>query len=74
MAPAFLKASWSNIFTKFYRIGIREGAGGTGLGLSICKGIVEGHGGRIYAENRAGGGLKVIVKVPVQESAQESKE
>jgi signal transduction histidine kinase len=24
---------------------------GTGLGLSICKGIIQGHGGHIWAEN-----------------------
>lgn len=53
------------IFEKFYRVPIPEGAGGTGLGLSICKGIVEAHGGRIYAENRAGGGMTIVVILPV---------
>jgi len=53
------------IFDKFYRIPVPEGAGGTGLGLSICKGIVEAHGGRIRAENRAGGGLSIQIRLPL---------
>jgi two-component system sensor histidine kinase KdpD len=53
------------IFDKFYRIPVPEGAGGTGLGLSICKGIVEAHGGSIRAENQSGGGLRVIIKLPL---------
>jgi len=53
------------IFDKFYRIPVPEGAGGTGLGLSICKGIVEAHGGRIRAENRAGGGLNIQIRLPL---------
>jgi len=53
------------VFDKFYRIPIPEGAGGTGLGLSICKGIVEAHGGRIGAENRTGGGLRVVIRLPL---------
>ena len=53
------------VFDKFYRIPIPEGAGGTGLGLSICKGIVEAHKGRITAENRNGGGLRIMIRLPL---------
>lgn len=43
------------IFDKFHRITEPEKVTGTGLGLSICKGFVEAHGGRIWAENVPGG-------------------
>jgi two-component system sensor histidine kinase KdpD len=43
------------IFDKFYRVTSPEKVSGTGLGLSICKGIVEAHGGRIWAENISNG-------------------
>lgn len=39
------------IFDKFFRITAADRVTGTGLGLSICKGIIEAHGGRIWAEN-----------------------
>jgi two-component system sensor histidine kinase KdpD len=39
------------IFDKFYRVTAEDRITGTGLGLSICKGIIEAHGGRIWAEN-----------------------
>lgn len=42
------------IFDKFYRVTAAERITGTGLGLSICKGIIEAHGGRIWAENQPG--------------------
>jgi two-component system sensor histidine kinase KdpD len=43
------------IFDKFYRVTEADRVTGTGLGLSICKGIIEAHGGRIWAENRSEG-------------------
>jgi two-component system sensor histidine kinase KdpD len=63
--PGVPEHDLKRVFDKFYRIPVPEGAGGTGLGLSICKGIVEAHGGRISAENRAGGGLRVVVRMPL---------
>jgi two-component system sensor histidine kinase KdpD len=39
------------IFDKFYRVTRADKVVGTGLGLSICRGIVEAHGGRIWATN-----------------------
>lgn len=62
------------IFDKFYRIPVPEGARGTGLGLSICKGVVEAHGGKIRAENRGGGGLRISIKLPIQASVQGENE
>jgi signal transduction histidine kinase len=41
------------------RGGARPERGGAGLGLTIARGLVEAHGGRIWAENRPGGGARV---------------
>ncbi|HCR70078.1 MAG TPA: hypothetical protein DIW23_01420 [Anaerolineae bacterium] len=43
------------IFDKFYRVTATDKVTGTGLGLSICKGIIEAHGGNIWAENLPNG-------------------
>jgi two-component system sensor histidine kinase KdpD len=52
------------IFEKFYRVQRPENISGTGLGLSISRGVVEAHGGRIWAENRPGGGTTVTFTLP----------
>ena len=49
--PHVAEESLDRIFDKFYRVTAADKVTGTGLGLSICKGIIEAHGGRIWAEN-----------------------
>ena len=60
-----------HLFKKFSRIdaaGEDRTAEGTGLGLAICKGIVEAHGGRIWADSEgAGRGTRFTFTVPVAE-------
>jgi len=51
----------SQIFNTFYTTKRH----GTGLGLSIARTIVETHGGKIWAENRAGGGAVFRFTLPM---------
>jgi two-component system sensor histidine kinase KdpD len=58
------------VFDKFYRTSRSHGIGGLGLGLSISKGIVEAHNGRIWANNRPGGGTVISLALPVETISQ----
>ncbi len=56
-----------HIFELFYR-GEKSRSrdyGGTGLGLAICKNILEGHGGRIWAESSPGQGTTIFFSLPI---------
>ena len=57
------------LFRKFARLHGEEGErqiAGSGLGLAICKGIVEAHGGRIWAESAGPGqGTRFTFTLPV---------
>jgi two-component system, OmpR family, sensor histidine kinase KdpD len=54
------------IFHKFYRLGdSATRTSGAGLGLAICKGIIEAHGGRIWAENSRDGGAAFTFTLPL---------
>ena len=54
----------SRMFERFWRADRARTGGGTGLGLAIARGLVEAHGGRIWAENRPQGGARVSFTLP----------
>ena len=68
--PGIPPGNLESIFDRFYTERPGENFGrNSGLGLSIARQIIEGAGGRIYAENRAPadgkGGARLIVELPV---------
>lgn len=54
----------ARLFERFER-GTASGQG-VGLGLSICRGLVEAHRGRIFAEAREGGGAVFTFTLPLE--------
>ncbi|MEP6472474.1 MAG: ATP-binding protein, partial [Gemmatimonadota bacterium] len=63
--PGLPPGEEGRIFEKFYRAPDPTPSAGIGLGLTICRGIVRAHGGRIWAENRSGGGAVFRFTLPM---------
>jgi two-component system sensor histidine kinase BaeS len=55
----------TRIFDRFYRARGAERTDGAGLGLAIAKQLVQAHGGSIEAASPPGGGLTVVISLPV---------
>lgn len=62
--PGIPDAEKGRVLERFVRGAGVEGKVGSGLGLAIAKRVVEGHGGRLILQDRAGGGLEVIALLP----------
>lgn len=60
--PGIDPAHLPRLFTKFYRP--TERRTGTGLGLYICRGIIEAHGGEVWAESPPTGGARFRFTLP----------
>lgn len=61
--PGVPEADRERIFEAFVQ-GAGEGHRGTGLGLSFCHEVVQAHGGRIWVEDRDGGGSRFCIWLP----------
>lgn len=63
--PGIAAEHLGDVFEPFFRSNpTRNNVDGHGLGLAIAKRVVETHGGRISAANRAEGGLRVTITLP----------
>jgi PAS domain S-box-containing protein len=60
--PGIAPEALGKIFDFFFTT--RSGEGGTGLGLAITRQIVEGHQGRITAQNASGRGARFLITLP----------
>ena len=62
--PGFQRDIIGQVFDPY----VTTKAKGTGLGLAIVRKIVEEHGGHVEADNRAGGGARVRIELPLRET------
>ncbi len=65
--PGIPPTDLERVFDKFYRVSGKtsEQQAGSGLGLAVSKGLIEAHGGHIWAENREGGGAVFCFTLPL---------
>jgi PAS domain S-box-containing protein len=69
--PGIPPAELESIFEAFVQSSrTKDGSGGTGLGLAICRKILDAHGGRIRARNRAAGGSEFEIELPMRLGAE----
>jgi two-component system sensor histidine kinase MprB len=63
--PGIPAGDLPHVFDRFYRAASARGVPGSGLGLSIVRQVAAGHGGTVGAEQAAGGGTLVRLRLPV---------
>lgn len=63
--PGVPETRESDIFEKFYRFQAESSTHGIGLGLALCRSIMQAHQGAIIADNRAEGGARFTLTLPL---------
>ncbi|MFB4273972.1 DUF4118 domain-containing protein [Nonomuraea sp. MTCD27] len=67
--PGIPREARDRVFLPFQRLGDRDNGTGVGLGLALSRGLTEAMGGTLEPEETPGGGLTMIVKLPVSSRA-----
>ncbi|MGA1812148.1 ATP-binding protein [Frondihabitans sp. 4ASC-45] len=70
--PGISKERRDEVFVPFQRLGDTDNTTGLGLGLALSRGFAEGMGGTLDAEDTPGGGLTMVVSLPVAAGAESS--
>ena len=63
--PGIPPSERERVFLPFQRLGDHGSETGVGLGLAVARGFVEAMGGEISVEDTPGGGLTMVIALPV---------
>jgi two-component system sensor histidine kinase KdpD len=66
--PGVPEAQRTRMFVPFQRLGDTDNTTGVGLGLALARGFAEAMGGSLEPEDTPGGGLTMILSLPVAEA------
>ncbi|MCJ1712758.1 ATP-binding protein [Microbacterium sp. M1A1_1b] len=63
--PGIPETQRDDVFQPFQRLGDTDNETGLGLGLALARGFTEGMGGTIEVDDTPGGGLTMVVRLPI---------
>ena len=70
--PGIPQGDLERVFAPFQRLGDTDNTTGVGLGLALARGLTEAMGGTLSAEETPGGGLTMVVSLPVAPAQSEA--
>jgi two-component system sensor histidine kinase KdpD len=66
--PGIPPGQREDVFRPFQRLGDRSNGSGVGLGLAVARGFVEAMGGEVIVDDTPGGGVTMVVSLPMSDA------